>query len=138
MLIYSRQRTKSWSHLTLSPDNPRYLTRSTAKISKSLTDLLEVWFFESKNKLAQRIVTPKETRKRHLAAAIYLHEGRKPPKSPEWCLPYGKFWKEINEQCITVIKRPKIWWYLGSTYQCELCIYCSVLKIFNFHQVLIF
>jgi len=37
----NRQRTKSWSHLVMSPDQPRYLTRSTAKISKSLSDLLQ-------------------------------------------------------------------------------------------------
>lgn len=36
----TRQRTKSWSNMTASPGNPRYMTRSTGKISKSMSDLL--------------------------------------------------------------------------------------------------
>eukprot|EP00088_Acartia_fossae_P003104 TRINITY_DN11289_c0_g1_i1.p1 TRINITY_DN11289_c0_g1~~TRINITY_DN11289_c0_g1_i1.p1 ORF type:complete len:782 (+),score=224.45 TRINITY_DN11289_c0_g1_i1:47-2392(+) len=36
----TRQRTKSWNHLVFSPSHPRYITRSSAQISKSMNDLL--------------------------------------------------------------------------------------------------
>jgi hypothetical protein len=38
----TRQRTKSWNHLVFSPSHPRYLTRSTGQISKSMNDLLSL------------------------------------------------------------------------------------------------
>jgi len=38
----TRQRTKSWNHLVFSPSNPRYLTRSSGQISKSMNDLLSL------------------------------------------------------------------------------------------------
>jgi len=38
----ARQRTKSWNNLVFSPTNPRYITRRTAKISKSMNDLLSL------------------------------------------------------------------------------------------------
>jgi len=38
----TRQRTKSWNTLVFSPSHPRYITRSSAMISKSMNDLLSL------------------------------------------------------------------------------------------------